>query len=64
MYYLNGSKDKSKIKHYFTDFLSAFNFQQKEYPDNKILYSKDNIIEIVWIPEWEQIDCTKMEKAI
>ena len=60
MYYLNNSKDKSKINHYFGKFTEAFKFQQKKYPDRKILYSKDNVIQIVWDPSWELINCEEL----
>ena len=56
MYYIKGT-DKNKINTYFHNFMSAFNFQQKKYPNGFILYSKNDMVEIVWNPFWENLDC-------
>ena len=41
----------------FDSFIEAFEYQQKNHPDKKIIYSDGNLIEITWNPDWEKIDC-------
>lgn len=44
----------------YSTFNDAFLTQQKHYPENKIIYSENGIIEIVWDPKWENINCEKI----
>lgn len=41
----------------FDSFIEAFEYQQKNHLDKKIIYSDGNLIEITWNPDWEKIDC-------
>lgn len=55
MYYILGVKFKK-----FDLFMEAFDYQQEHHPEKKIIYSDGNVIEIVWKPEWEEIDCANL----
>ena len=59
MYYIANGKMNKKTFEYFKD---AFEHQQKHYPDKKIFCSTNNVIEIVWLPEWEKISVDDLEK--
>lgn len=52
------------VKKYFDYFMEAFEKQQKEYSDKKIVYSDNGIVEIVWKPEWSNFDCGNKKKVI
>lgn len=56
MYYILGVK----CGDVYSMFMDAFNVQQDKYSDRKIIYSKDNILQIVWDPKWEEINCNDL----
>lgn len=57
MYYILGVRFQK-----FDWFDDAFAHQQEHHPDKKIIYSNNGIIEIVWNPEWESINCENFEE--
>ena len=61
MYKIVGSKFKDE----YETFMKAFEYQQKHYPNNYIIYYSENgVIEIVWNPDWEELNCSKLEKEL
>lgn len=55
MYYILGVSFQS-----FEFFMEAFKYQQEKHKDKKIIYSKDGVSEVVWNPEWENINCKEI----
>lgn len=47
------------VEHTFSDFSSAFMTQQLSYPDYIIEYWSDEGNEVVWNPEWENMELNK-----
>lgn len=61
MYFVaNGKFQKRKFQY----FMEAFNYQQRNYPDKKILYSDGILIELVWDPKWEKISTDDLDKML
>ena len=51
----------NKFNDNYETFIDAFKYQQKHHSDKVIIYKNDDgIVEIVWKPEWEKINCSEL----
>jgi len=56
MYYILGID----FGDYYSTFMEAFEVQQKKYKNKKIIHKDNEILEIVWKPEWSKINCKEL----